>query len=135
MRVLFWFCDRIAWAPVQQTLEDAAPAEPGEETRVVAAFIHVEPEDVEPGSSAETKLVKQAKWLARKWEVKRILVHSFTHLGERKAEPAASGALIARARARLKKAGYEAPTTPFGYFNDLELRAPGHPLARIYKEW
>jgi hypothetical protein len=35
--------------------------------QAVVAFIHVEPPDVEDGSSAETKLVKNAKRLARKW--------------------------------------------------------------------
>jgi hypothetical protein len=25
--------------------------------------------------------------------------------------------------------------TPYGYFNDLSMDAPGHPLARIYKEF
>ena len=135
MRVLFWFCDSIAWTPVMKTLDDAPDAGPGEETKVVAAFVHVEPQDVEAGAGAETKLVKQAKWLARKWDVNRILLHSFTHLGEHKAAPEASRQLLERARARLKKASYEAPMTPFGYFNDLHLSAPGHPLARIYKEW
>ena len=35
-------------------------------TKTVVAFIHVEPRDVTDGSAAETKLVKNAKWLARK---------------------------------------------------------------------
>jgi hypothetical protein len=135
MRVLFWFCDHIGWTPVRKTLPEAPDAAPGEESRVVAAFVHVEPADVEPGAGAETKLVKQAKWLARQWEVRRILLHSFTHLGEHKADPEASRALLERAQDRLRDAGYQAPTTPFGYFNDLTLSAPGHPLARIYKEW
>jgi hypothetical protein len=135
MRVLFWFCDHIGWTPVRKTLDEAPEAVPGEELRVVAAFVHVEPRDAEPGATAETKLIKQAKWLARKWEVRRILLHSFTHLGEDKAAPDASRQLIERAQARLRDAGYQAPVTPFGYFNDLTLSAPGHPLARIYKEW
>lgn len=135
MRVLFWFCNRIAWTPSLKTLDDAPAASAGEETDVVAAFIHVEPQDVEAGSSAETKIVKQAKWLARKWEVQRVLLHSFTHLGENKADPEESAALIERIGKRLRSAGYETNTTPFGYFNDLEMSAPGHPLARIFKEW
>lgn len=40
---------------------------------VVVAFVHVEPKDIQEDSSAETKLVKNAKWLARKWDVKKIL--------------------------------------------------------------
>lgn len=135
MRVLFWFCDRIAWTPTQKTWPEAPAASPGCLEGVVAAFVHVEPDDVAPGSGAETKLVKNTKWLARKWDTRECLLHSFTHLGEAKAEPEASGALLHRALERLRQAGYTAHTTPFGYFNDLEVKAPGHPLARIYKEW
>ena len=90
--------------------------------------------DTEAESSAETKLVKNAKWLARKWETKTVVLHSFTHLGENKAEPEIAKALIDRAGQRLETAGYRSVQTPYGYFNDPSLQAPGHPLARIYKE-
>ena len=58
-----------------------------------------------------------------------------THLGESKAGPERSLELFRSAQKRLSAAGYVASITPFGYFNDLELKAPGHPLARIYKQW
>ena len=132
MRVLFWYCDRFAWNPSIQTLEDAPAAAADGREKAVVAFIHVEPTDVD-GGSAETKLVKNAKWLARKWETKAIVLHSFTHLGEEKADPESAKALIDRARQRLETAGYRTVQTPYGYYNDLTLHAQGHPLARIYK--
>jgi hypothetical protein len=135
MRVLFWYCDRFEWNPAMKTLDDAPDAVPGTHEKAVVAFIHVEPKDVENGSSAETKLVKNAKWLARKWETKRIILHSFTHLGEEKADPADAKRLIDRAQTRLEKADYDIAQTPYGYFNDLSMEAPGHPLARIFKEF
>lgn len=135
MRVLFWYCDHLGWKPALKTLDEAPDAEPGARDSVVAAFVHVEPGDVETGSTAETKLVKNAKWLARKWETEEILLHSFTHLGEEKAEPAAAQELLSRAQERLTGAGYATSQTPYGYFLDLDLKAPGHPLARIYKAW
>jgi hypothetical protein len=134
MRVLFWYCDRFAWNPSMKTLDDAPDAAPSAHEQTVVAFIHVEPRDMEKGSSAETKLVKNAKWLARKWETKRIILHSFTHLGEEKADPADAKGLIDRAQTRLEKADYDIAQTPYGYFNDLSMEAPGHPLARIFKE-
>jgi hypothetical protein len=134
MRVLFWYCDRFAWNPSMKTLDDAPDAAPSAHEQTVVAFIHVEPRDMEKGSSAETKLVKNAKWLARKWETKRIILHSFTHLGEEKADPADANGLIDRAQTRLEKADYHIVQTPYGYFNDLSMEAPGHPLARIFKE-
>ena len=135
MRVLFWYCDRFQWNPSLKTLDDAPEAKADSMEKAVAAFIHVEPQDIENGGPAETKLVKNAKWLARKWETDLIVLHSFTHLGEEKAEPGQAKALFDRAQVRLESAGYIAVQTPYGYFNDLSIQAPGHPLARIYKSF
>ena len=135
MRLLLWYCDRFAWDPSMKTLDDAPEATAMTREKSVVAFIHVEPTDVLDGSPAETKLVKNTKWLARKWETLEIILHSFTHLGEQKADPEAAKALIDRAQTRLEAAGYKAVQTPYGYFNDLSMDAPGHPLARIYKEF
>ena len=135
MRVLFWYCDRFDWTPAIKTLDDAPESGPAENENTVVAFVHIEPGDVEAGSSAETKLVKNAKWLARKWEISRVVLHSFTHLGEEKADADKARALLDRAQKRLENAGYSVIQTPYGYFLDLAIKAPGHPLARVYKEF
>ena len=135
MRVLFLYCEKFAWNPAMKTLDDASDAAAEAHENAVVAFIHVEPKDGENDNSTETKLVKNAKWLARKWETMVIILHSFTHLGEQKAEPESAKALIDRAQRRLETAGYKAVQTPYGYFNDLTIQAQGHPLARIYKEF
>ena len=114
MRVLFWYCQRFNWVPTLQSLEGSIPAHPATNENAVVAFIHVEPQDVQENHAAETKLVKNAKWLARKWSTQRII-------------------LLERVDKRLQNAGYTVVQTPYGYFNDLVIEAPGHPLARIYK--
>jgi len=135
MRVLFWYCEKFAWKPTMKTLDDFPDADPGEQRNGVVAFIHVEPKDMQEGSSAETKLVKNAKWVARKWDTKLVLLHSFTHLAEKKAEPDQAKLLMDRVQERLVNAGYQASLTAYGYFNDLSIEAKGHPLARIFKEF
>jgi hypothetical protein len=135
MRILFWYCEAFDWVPALKTLDDVPEAGPAENQNAVVAFVHIEPEDVEDGSSAETKLIKNAKWLARKWHITRIVLHSFTHLGEAKADPDKARDLLDRAQIRLEKAGYSVVQTPYGYFLDLSIKAPGHPLARVYKEF
>ncbi len=135
MRVIFWYCNRFDWVPSMKTLPDAPPAEPAENRNVVVAFVHVEPKDITSGSKSETKLVKNAKWSARKWEVSNVVLHSFTHLGEEKADPEEARALLDRAAKRLETSGYAVTQSPYGYFLDLAIDAPGHPLARIYKEF
>ncbi len=137
MRVLFWYCDRIQWTPAMKTVEDAPEGQANTVQKVVAAFVHVEPRDFdeERRSKVETKLVKNCKWLASKWKTRHIVLHSFTHLGEDKATPEQARELFDSAKARLEKVDYTVTETPFGYFLDIEMKAPGHPLARIYKEF
>ena len=135
MKVLFWYCQRFAWTPTIKTLDQVPDSGPEEVKDTVVAFVHVEPLDLEPGSSSVTKLVKNAKWLARKWEVNEILLHSFTHLAQEKAGPDQAKSLLDQAEARLTKAGYNASQTAYGYFNDISMEAKGHPLARIFKEF
>jgi len=101
--------------------------------QVLVGFIHAEPQDEERAGSVETHLVKNLKWAARKNETKRILLHSFAHLAEEKASPGFTKQLLQNTEQRLAAAGYEATQTPFGFFLDLHLEAPGHPLARIFK--
>jgi len=43
--------------------------------------------------------------------------------------------LLQNTEERLATAGYEATQTPFGFFLNLRLEAPGHPLARIFKSF
>jgi len=124
MRVLFWYCERMSWKPTRKTLPEAEDGLPG-----------VEPKDTERAGKVETKLVKNVKWLAGKWDTQRVVLHTFAHLAEEKADPEFTRELLGHARRRLEDAGYEVVETPFGYFNDLELAAPGHPLARVYKEF
>jgi hypothetical protein len=133
LRVLFWYCDRFGWTPAVKTIENAPPAEASGTDKAVVAFVHVEPGDVEPGGSAETKLVKNAKWLARKWGTTAVVLHSFTHLAEAKADAEAARKLFDNVERRLTSAGYSASQTPYGYFLDLDIQAPGHPLARVFK--
>ncbi len=134
MRVLFWYCSRLAWTPTRKTIENVVDGVSREVQDSVVGFIHVEPEDEERASKVETKLVKNLKWLAGKWETKRIVLHSFAHLAEEKADVEFSQGLFERAHKRLDESGYEVIETPYGYFNDLELVAPGHPLARVFKQ-
>ena len=85
--------------------------------------------------AVETKLVKNLKWAARKNDTKKIVLHSFAHLSGSKADPGITKDLLNGAEERLKTSGYETFQTPFGFFLDLKVDAPGHPLARLFKEF
>lgn len=135
MRILLWYCEKFVWNPAIKTLESAPESVPGKYQDVIVAFIHVEAKDVLQGSSSEKKLLKNLKWLAKKWDNRQIILHSFTHLGEDKADAHQALELLNRVEARLKQVDYDVAQTPYGYFLDLDMQAKGHPLARIYKEF
>jgi hypothetical protein len=82
--------------------------------------------------SREKKLVNHLKWAARKNNCNRIILHSFAHLAESKASVEFTKTLFNLAEKRLKNAGLVTAQTPFGYFLDLEIKAPGYSLARIW---
>jgi len=134
MKLLIIYADRFAYKTALKTLdsEDDRDEEQAIEDALVG-FIHVEPQDEERESAVETYLIKHLKWAARKNETKKIILHSFAHLAEEKGSPEFTKKLLDSAQERLIKSGYEASQTPFGFFLDLHVDAPGHPLARIFK--
>ncbi len=134
MKLLMTYSTKISYTPKVKNLEWAEDKDAYEEYHdILVAFIHVEEKDMEDIKAAETRLVKNLKWGARKNETKKILLHSFAHLSESKASPEFTKELLDRVETRLKNAGYEAYQSPFGYFLDLSIDMPGRSLARVFK--
>jgi len=122
--------------PTVKTLEEFADAtEPTRYEKCLTAFIQAELEDEDNAEKTETKLVKNLKWGAGKNDTKRIVLHSFAHLSESKASPEFTKQMFDKAQVRLTGSGYEVFQTPFGYFLDLELKAPGISQARLFKSF
>jgi hypothetical protein len=134
MKILFIYCKNFGYTPTIKTV-DAAPDNnmPAKYENVQVAFIQVEQEDVERANEVEKKLVKNLKWICGKNESKTVILHSFAHLSDSKAEPDFTKQLLNRAEERMVNAGYIVHQTPFGYFLDLHVDAPGFSLARIFK--
>ena len=127
------YTDRFAYASAVKTLDDEPDChESGEIKAAVVGLIHAEAFDEENAAGVEKKLVKNLKWGARKNETQRIVIHTFSHLAETKASAEFTKAVLARAAERLRGSGYEVWQTPFGYFLDLDLQAPGRSTARIF---
>jgi hypothetical protein len=120
MRLLMFQAKRFWWRSFSKTLEDAADIQAEESvTDAVVIFMHVEFEDEENRTKVFRKTLKNIKWLANKRELKRVVLHSFTHLGGKNAEPDFAGAFIEELADRLQSTGYQVWTTPFGYFNSM----------------
>ncbi len=101
---------------------------------IQTAFIQVEEEDIEREAEISKKLLKNIKWVCGKNDTnKRIVLHSFAHLSESKAPPDFTRSLFDKIDERLTNSGFEVFQTPFGYFLDLRVDAPGFSLARVFK--
>ncbi len=136
MKLLIFYTTKFAYKTSQKGLSNAEDINI-EETKEnsIVGFIQVEEKDVENSNYVETKLVKNLKWAARKNETNKIVLHSFNHLSTSSASPEFTKELFDKVEERLKNSDYQTSQTPFGYFLDLNMQAPGKPLARIFKEF
>jgi threonyl-tRNA synthetase editing subunit len=135
MKLLMIYMNRFSYKPTIKTLESMPDFNEGKQyENVQAAFIQVEKEDEEKESEVKKKLLKNLKWIAGKNETKHIILHSFAHLSESKADPEFTKALFDNIDERLTNSGFKVEQTPFGYFLDLNVQAPGFSLARVFKD-
>ena len=139
MKCLMIYCNKFSYLPAIKTIDEADAVESVtvEHTKVQTVFIQVEEEDTseERLKYVETKIVKNLKWVAGKNDTKHVILHSFAHLSESKASPEITKEIFNKVEARLIASGYEVNQTPFGYFLDLKIDAPGFSLARVFKSF
>lgn len=101
----------------------------------IVAFIHIEEDDeTYTLASREKKLTNHLKWVARKNNTQNIVLHSFAHLALTKASIEFTKNLLDACQKRLINGGYQTEQTPFGYFLNLNMEAPGFSMARIWAE-
>jgi len=136
MKLLMIFADNFGYQTNLKTLEELPDISVSHAIKkALVGFIQAEAEDQERQGYITTKLLKNLKWAARKNETETIVLHSFAHLSESKAESEFTKAIFDETQARLEKSGYQVSQTPFGYFLNLDLQAPGFPLARLFKSF
>ena len=72
--------------------------------------------------------------LARQLKVDTIVLHSFAHLFVKLSSPKTALDILKGAEAELRAEGFTVFSTPFGWFNTLEIKAKGHPISRVARE-
>ena len=136
MKILMWYTKKFAYNPTIRTLTDFEEHSEGKTfENVLLAFIQAEEHDSESPKSVEDKLLKNLKWAAKKNDTRKIVLHSFAHLSESKANPHFTKEIFDKVETRLLNADYEVAQTPFGYFLDISLDAPGYSMARVFKSF
>ena len=137
MKLLMIFAEKFSYTPTIKTIEDAEDHTEGKTfENTLVGFIQVEEHDTEKEIlKVEKNLVKNLKWGARKNNTNKVVLHSFAHLSESKASPEFTKQVFELAEKRLKNADYDTAQTPFGYFLDLDVKAPGFSQARMFKSF
>ena len=135
MRLLTFQAKRFRWRPYTKTLPDAPEQHDEKEvTETVVVFLEAERND-QGNASVMRQTIKHIKWLANKKQFRRIVLHSFTHLGGDTAPPEFADIFLRELGERLKNSGYEVAQTPFGYFCEWGISVYGDSLAKVFKEF
>ncbi len=134
MKLLMFYAPRFWYRTFEKSLDNVPDRDEERECLgAVVLFYHVEAGDRERENKVVTKWTKNAKWLARKFATDTVVLHSFNHLSESKAEPEVSRALADRVRQRLERTGFTVIKTPFGYQNEWQMHVSGESLAKVFK--
>ncbi len=136
MKILTFQAKEFTWSPYRQTLPGAPPAQPGEASDAVVAFVQVEERDADPERerSVFRQTLKHVKWVANKRGLRTVVLHSFTHLGGRNAPPQYALDFLERLAERLRQTGYTVHITPFGWVCEWTLHVYGESMAKVWKE-
>ncbi len=96
-------------------------------------WIHSEATDEANRTGVLRKMVKNIRWLAQKLECNSIILHSFAHLDDSKADPEFADSLIKEVSKRLRERDYDVHIVPFGQFNEFDMHVKGPSLAKVFK--
>lgn len=134
MRALIWHVDSFACRITEKGRSPLVEPLVERETRVNEALLvltSVEKGDERAPSVVATRAATMLADHARKLRVNTIVLHSFAHLFAELAAPADALAIMQEIAARLRNDGLTVVRTPFGWFNELDIKAKGHPLSRL----
>jgi len=112
---------------------DLADAKNDNITDAIVAFIHVEEIDNLRKNDVTDKAVRNLRWLAKKNETEKIVLHSFAHLSSSKSDPEIADDIIQSMAEKLKK-NLTVHIVPFGQFYEFSIHVLGPSLAKVFKD-
>ena len=137
MKLLTFLARSFAWQTFTKTLPEVPDQDVSARVEdAVVVFMHIESRDA--GDDARKRsfrhTLKHIKWLAGKRDLRRVVLHSFAHLGGDNAAAEFSHDFMNELAERLRATDYEVHLTPFGYFCSWNLDVHGESLAKVWKE-
>ena len=132
MRLLLWHVDHFAAHPTSRgrsTVADEVPPAVAVEDAVVV-FAQSEKADEADPAAVATRASQAIAEVAAGLKATTIVLHSFAHLFGELSSPSIARSALGETERLLAATGLEVHQTAFGWFNELELRAKGHPYSR-----
>ena len=134
MRVLIWHVDRFTCTITQRGRSPIVEAYDDPVTSVGEALlllVSVEKADEADPEGVARKAADAIAAHARQLKVDTVVVHPFAHLFGELSHPRIAVRVLDATAEGLRAHGLRAVRTPFGWFNELEIKAKGHPLSRL----
>lgn len=100
----------------------------------ILVWIQSEDADNDHEVAVLRKMVKNIRWLATKAECKNVILHSFAHLGDKKADSLTARHLIDETASRLKEREFTVHIVPEG-LNEFKMHVLGQSLAKVFKRF
>jgi len=136
MRLLIWHVDSFSAEPTERGRSKIADAEPQrahiEDGLVV--FAAVEKGDEPEPQAVATRAAAAIIEVARQLGAQRVLLHSFAHLFVELSTPKVAREVLNETQRLLEAEGIQVSQSAFGWFNQLEMKAKGHPLSRVARQ-
>ncbi len=96
----------------------------------IVLLISVEKQDEDNPNFLDKSIVEIEK-IVNQLKVSNIVILSFAHLFAKLSSPQFGMDSLKELSFKLLKKGYKVMRIPFGWFNELDMKAKGHPLSRI----
>jgi threonyl-tRNA synthetase len=97
-------------------------------------FVGIEENDEKKEDEIIEKAVKEIKKHCHNLKINEICILPFSHLFIKLGNAERALEIIKKLAQKLSEDGLTVKRIPFGWFNELEIKAKGHPLSRIARE-
>ena len=138
MRFLSFHCDYFSYTTTKKSrspiIEDLTDKNrEGKLENVLVLFMSMEKQDEEDPMILGKALIEIQK-ITEQLKISNIVVLSFAHLFGELSSPEYGFDALKELEEILQTEGYKTLRPPYGWFNELELKAKGHPLSRISRK-
>lgn len=137
MKALFIHSDFIEYEARKKTklAEEIAPEKMKNRVEeVLVVFISFEKRDEEKEAESAKALVANVDEIAKKVEVRRVVLYPYAHLSSSLAKQSTSLQILHTSESMLSGMGYEVHASPFGWYKSFNISCKGHPLSELSRE-